>query len=117
MKPASTSDWPISEQGLVDEAIEEFILASEDSSLTLECHSIISKAYRLKKNYPEAERSLESCLGRVQDGSPEQLALEYDLATLYEDKGDAPRALSVFQRIWARNPDYRDVGKKIAQLT
>jgi tetratricopeptide (TPR) repeat protein len=105
------------DQGLVDEAIEEFILASEDSSLTLECHSIISKAYRLKKNYPEAERSLESCLGRVQDGSPEQLALEYDLATLCEDKGDAPRALSVFQRIWARNPDYRDVGKKIAQLT
>jgi tetratricopeptide (TPR) repeat protein len=104
------------DQGLVDEAIEEFILASEDSSLTLECTSIISKAYRLKKNYPEAEKSLEICLGRVQDGSPEQLALEYELATLYEDKGDAPRALSLFQRILARNPGYRDVGKKIAQL-
>ena len=38
------------DQGLVDEAIEEFILASEDGSRTLECYSIISKAYRLKTN-------------------------------------------------------------------
>jgi tetratricopeptide (TPR) repeat protein len=104
------------DQGLVDEAIEELVLASEDSSRTLECYSIISKAYRLKKNYPEAEKSLESCLVRVQDGSPEQFALEYELASLFEDKGDAPRALALYQQIMARNPAYRDVGKKIAQL-
>ena len=104
------------DQGLVDEAIEELVLASEDSSRTLECYSIISKAYRLKKNYPEAEKLLESCLVRVQDGSPEQFALEYELASLFEDKGDAPRALALYQQIMARNPGYRDVGKKIAQL-
>ncbi|OGD19499.1 MAG: hypothetical protein A2W03_01125 [Candidatus Aminicenantes bacterium RBG_16_63_16] len=104
------------DQGLVDEAIEEFILASEDGSRTLECYSIISKAYRLKRNYSEAEKSLESCLGRVKDGSPERFALEYELATLFEDKGDAARALALYQQIMARNPGYRDVGKKIAQL-
>jgi tetratricopeptide (TPR) repeat protein len=104
------------DQGLVDEAIEELVLASEDSSRTLECYSIISKAYRLKKNYPEAEKSIESCLVRVQDGSPEQFALEYELASLFEDKGDAPRALALYQQIMARNPGYRDVGKKVAQL-
>ena len=104
------------DQGLVDEAIEEFVLASEDSSRTLECYSIISKAYRLKRNYVEAEKSLESCLGRVKDGSPERFALEYELATLFEDKGDAARALALYQQIMARNPGYRDVGRKIAQL-
>ncbi len=104
------------DQGLIDEAIEEFVLASEDSSRTLECQSIISKAYRLKKNYNEAEKSLEMCLGRVKDDSPEQYALEYELAGLYEDKGDTPRALALYQQIMNRNPSYRDVGKKIAQL-
>lgn len=104
------------DQGLVDEAIEEFVLASEDSSRTVECHSIISKAYRLKKNYAEAEKSLKLCLNLVKDGSPEHLALRYELAALYEDKGDAPRALALYQQLMARNPGYRDVAKKIAQL-
>lgn len=104
------------EQGLVEEAIEEFLLASEDSSRTMECYSIISKAYRLSKNFDEAVKSLERCLGQAKDGSPEHVALEYELASLYEEKGDVEEALALYRQIRARNPGYRDVGEKIARL-
>jgi tetratricopeptide (TPR) repeat protein len=104
------------EQGLVEEAIEEFLLASEDSSRTMECYSIISKAYRLTKNFDEAVKSLERCLGQAKDGSPEHLALEYELASLYEEKGDVEKALALYRQIRTRNPGYRDVGERIARL-
>jgi tetratricopeptide (TPR) repeat protein len=105
------------EQGLVEEAIEEFLLASEDSSRSLECYSIISKAYRMSRRYDEAAKSLEKCLGQTKEGSPEYVALEYELASLYEERGDVPNALAIYQKIRAHHPGYRDVGERIARLS
>jgi tetratricopeptide (TPR) repeat protein len=104
------------EQGLVDEAIEEFLLASEDSTRSLECYSIISKAYRQIGNFDEAAKWLEKSLGLVKASSPENLALEYELATLHEEKGDHAKALELYQKIRKRQPGYRDVGEKINRL-
>jgi lipopolysaccharide biosynthesis regulator YciM len=105
------------EQGLVDEAIEEFLLASEDSSRSLECHSIISKAYRMSRRYDEAAKSLERCLAQAKEGSPEYVALEYELASLHEEKGDVSGALAIYRKIRAHHPGYRDVGERIARLS
>jgi tetratricopeptide (TPR) repeat protein len=105
------------EQGLIEEAIEEFLLASEDPGRALDCYSIISKAYKQNNNFAEAQKWLGKSMELVKNGSTEQFALLYELASLYEDNGDRNKALEVFRQIKAWNPKYRDVRKKISSLS
>ncbi|MEW5900971.1 MAG: tetratricopeptide repeat protein [Acidobacteriota bacterium] len=100
------------EQGLFDEAVEEFLLASEDPARVLECYSIIGKAYREKGDFDEAQKWLEKSLSLVNEGTPEYFALLYELASLYEEKRDRPRALELFRRVKDWNPAYREVNRK-----
>ncbi len=105
------------EQGLTEEAIEEFLLASEDPARALDCYSIISKAFKQNKDFTEAQKWLEKSMGLVREGAPEYFALLYELASLHEDNGDRVKALEVFQQIKDWNPKYRDVRKKISSLS
>ncbi|MGB7296388.1 MAG: tetratricopeptide repeat protein [Candidatus Aminicenantales bacterium] len=104
------------EQGLIEEAIEEFLLASEDPARALDCYSIISKAFKENNNFAEAKTWLEKSLELVNDGSAAHFALLYELASLHEDNGERIRALELFQRIKDWNPKYRDVRKKVSRL-
>jgi len=105
------------EQGLIEEAIEEFLLASEDPGRALDCYSIISKAYKQNNNFAEARTWLEKSMKLVKDGSAEHFALLYELASLHEDNGERVKALEVFQQVKSWNPKYRDVKKKISTLS
>lgn len=104
------------EQNLIDEAVEELVLASEDPGRALECYSIIGKAYRKKKDFEEAEKWLKECLKIVTQGSEEFFALQYELASLYEEKGDREKARSLYDQIRHWNAAYRDVGEKLKSL-
>jgi tetratricopeptide (TPR) repeat protein len=104
------------EQGLFDEAIEELLLASEEPGRALECYSIISKTYRKKNDLEEAGKWLQECLKLVPEKSQEFYFLEYDLASLYEDKGDNQKALELYQKIKDWNAGYRDVRQKVKSL-
>jgi tetratricopeptide (TPR) repeat protein len=105
------------EQGLLAEAIEEFLLASEDPGRALECYSIISKAYKMDNNPDEALYWLEKSLGLVEVGSAGHFALLYELAAFHEDSGDRQKALELYRRIKAWNPRFRDVHNKVEALS
>jgi len=105
------------EQGLFEEAVEEFLLASEDAGRTMECYSIISKAYREKGDWDEALKWLEESRKRVKEWTDEDFALEYERALILENKGDQTRALEIFQKIKGWNPKYRDVRRKVKSLS
>ncbi len=105
------------EQGLIEEAIEEFLLASEDPARALDCYSIISKAFKQEDNLNEAKKWLEKSLELVGEGSAEHFALVYELASIYEDNGEKDKALELFQRINNWNPKYRDTRKKVSRLS
>jgi tetratricopeptide (TPR) repeat protein len=105
------------EQGLFDEAIEELLLASEEPGRALECYSIISKTYRKKNDLEEAGKWLQECLKLVPEKSEEFYFLEYDLASLHEDKGDRQKALGLYQKIKDWNAGYRDVRQKVKSLS
>ncbi len=105
------------EQGLIEEAIEEFLLASEDPARALDCYSIISKAFKQEDNLNEAKKWLEKSLELVGEGSAEHFALLYELASIYEDNGEKDKALELFQRINNWNPKYRDTRKKVSRLS
>jgi len=105
------------EQGLVQEAIEEFLLASEDPGRALECASIISKAYKQSNNYIEALNWLGKSLALVATGSAEQFAILYELASVHEDNGDRHKALELYERVRDWNPAYREVQNKVDKLS
>jgi tetratricopeptide (TPR) repeat protein len=104
------------DQGLFDEAIEEFLLASEEPGRTLECYSIISKTYLQKNDPDEALQWLQKCLNLVKEGADEFYFLEYELALLHEDKGEKQKALELYRKVKDWNPGYRDVQQKIKTL-
>ena len=105
------------EQGLLDEAIEEFNLASKDKNLILECLTLISHCYKQKGNLEESERWLNRAIKLVAPGTDQYFALMFDLGMIYEDAGDKEKALSIYRDIQSWNPTYRGVAEKIALLS
>jgi len=104
------------EQGLIDEAIEEFKLASKDKSRTVECYTVISNCYRQKKDFQEATKWLKKALKIAEEGSDWFFALKYELASLYEDLKEVEMALGLYNEIKKWNSEYKDVAKKIKIL-
>jgi len=104
------------EQGLLDEAIEEFKLASKDKSRTVECYTVISNCYRQKKDTKEAAKWLAKALKITKEGSDWFYALKYELASIYEEMKETEKALVLYSEIKKWNPEYKDVDSKIKIL-
>ncbi len=101
------------EQGLLDEAIEEFKLASKDKSRTVECYTVISNCYRQKKDSKEAVKWLEKALKITEEGSDWFYALKYELGSTYEEMKENEKAFDLYSEIKKWNPEYKDVDRKI----
>jgi tetratricopeptide (TPR) repeat protein len=104
------------EQGLIDEAIEEFKLASLDPERAMDCFSLISRCLKKKKNLPEAVRWMEQALDLTEEGSDQHFVLTYDLAVLYEDLNENQRALDLYREVKAWNATHRNVAKRLRIL-
>jgi tetratricopeptide (TPR) repeat protein len=104
------------EQGLIDEAIEEFKLASLDPERAMDCFSLISRCLKKKKNLPEAVRWMEQALNLTEEGSDQHFVLTYDLAVLYEDLNENQRALDLYREVKAWNATHRNVAKRLKIL-
>lgn len=101
------------EQGLLDEAIEEFKLASKDKSRTVECYTVISNCYRQKKDSREAAKWLEKALKITKEGSDWFYALKYELASIYEELKEIEKAFTLYTEIKKWNSEYKDIHRKI----
>jgi tetratricopeptide (TPR) repeat protein len=105
------------EQDLFDDAIEEFKLASMESSPSVECYSLISNCYRKKKNFQEALNWLEKALKLSEKDSNLSLALKYELASCYEELKEMDKAIAIYNEIKNLDSEYRDVAQKIKELS
>ncbi|HNS06195.1 MAG TPA: tetratricopeptide repeat protein, partial [Candidatus Saccharicenans sp.] len=104
------------EQGLVDEAIEEFNIAAKDKNLILECLTLISHSHRLKGNLEEAESWLNRAIKLVAPGTDQYFALMFDLGMIYEQSKEYDKALSIYRDIQSWNPTYQSVSERINRL-
>jgi tetratricopeptide (TPR) repeat protein len=104
------------EQGLIDEAIEEFKLASLDPERAMDCFSLISRCLKKKKNLPEAVRWMEQALDLTEEGSDQHFVLMYDLAVLYEDLNENQKAIDLYREVKAWNATHRNVAKRLKIL-
>ncbi len=105
------------EQGLMDEAIEECKLAAQSDRLAVDSSSIISFCYRQKKEFNKAMEWINKALESAKEGTEQSYALKYDLASLYEDMEENEEALKLFRGIMEWNNHYRDVARKVEELS
>ncbi len=104
------------EQGLYAEAVNELTLAAKDRLRALECYSIISRCYRLQREYIDAEKWLREALQLAKEGTDGFYSLEYELAALYEENRDREHALRLYKDVSRWNPAYRAVADKVKGL-
>lgn len=104
------------EQGLWDEALEEFKLASQDSSLAVDCYLVMSLCYREKKDFQEAMRWLGEALEIAGEDTAQAFSLKYELACLYEELNDYLKAMQIFIEVKKWKSDYRDVNTRLKEL-
>jgi tetratricopeptide (TPR) repeat protein len=104
------------EQGLIEEAIQELKLASQDEKRVVECYSVLSHCYRQKKDFQEAVKWVEKALKLSDKDSSQSFDLKYELASLYEELKETKKAINIYNEINKWNAEYRDVAKRIENL-
>jgi tetratricopeptide (TPR) repeat protein len=104
------------EEGLIDEAIDEFKLASRDKNLAIECFSVISNCHKKKKDFEEAIKWKEKAVQHSEEESGQYYALKYELASIHEEQGDSEKALALYNEIHEWNSGYKDVSQKMIAL-
>jgi tetratricopeptide (TPR) repeat protein len=110
------------EMGLMEEAIKEYqdainaVAPHDGSRRFFQCANLLGHCF-VEKGMPNLavmwfRRALET-RGLLDE---EKQGLWYELAHAYEADGDADKAFKYFEKIYAENVDYRDVGKRLERL-
>jgi len=104
------------EMGLVDDAINEFEVAVKGKKRACTALNMIAMCH-LERGKPELaltyfQRALDS-EGR---GPAEELALNYEIGSVYEQMGQLDRALTAYEAVAARDRAYRGISGKLELL-
>ncbi|AKT43014.1 tetratricopeptide repeat protein [Chondromyces crocatus] len=108
------------EMGLLPDAIREFELAARDPGRECVCQSMIGVIHLQSNNIDAAIDAFILGLRATHKTVEQELALNYEIASAYEMRGDRDQALYYFQRVMRLNPNYNDprgtVGDRVRRL-
>lgn len=102
------------EMGLLPDAIREFELATRDPGRECVCQSMIGVIHLQMGNVEAAIDAFILGLRAQQKTVEQELALNYEIASAYETRGDRGQALYYFQRVSRLNPTYNDPRGNVA---
>lgn len=105
------------EMGLFEKAIRDFEKASKDPSLRFESYTRLGLCFSALGEFKEACRYLEKALKLPGRSEEEYRGLLYDLALAHEGAGHLERALELFKKIYDEDKGFREVEKKVAELS
>jgi len=104
------------EMGLLPDAIAEFELAAKDPVRQCMCCAMAGMIHLEQGDLVAAARSFRAGLDAQQKTADQEFSLCYELGNIAEVEGKKGDALSWFQRISKKDPNYRDVKQRIAAL-
>jgi tetratricopeptide (TPR) repeat protein len=105
------------EMGLLPDAVGAFETAGRDAARECMCFAMIGMIYLEQNQLDRAAEAYVRALSAGQKTVEQEMSLYYDLGNVYEMKGKNQDALYYFQKIARRDPGYRDVTDRIAQLS
>ena len=105
-----------SEMGLLNEAIQEFKISAGSDSRFIDSRTMLSVCYRKKGMIPEVIKVLEEALGDARCDDSQQRWITYDLANVYEEQERTEEALTLYTKIYDKDPAFKDVGRRVDKL-
>ena len=102
------------EMMLLEPAMEEFKKAMRDPERTLECCSMLSICETSQGNLDAAAEWLRQGIDAPGFPPEDAIGLRYDLGEILLQQGRRDEALEQFQLVSEIDPDYREVGQKLA---
>jgi len=105
------------EMGLLKEAIGEFEVAAHDPAYFVEACTMIGVCATELGKLEEAGAWYQKALVAPDLTPDARTALRYELASVFERTGDIEQAVGLFAEIQNHDPDFRDVGARLAALT
>ncbi|MEE4272631.1 MAG: tetratricopeptide repeat protein [Thermoanaerobaculales bacterium] len=105
------------EMGLLKEAIGEFEVAAHDPTFFVEACTMIGVCATELGQLDEAGAWYQKALVAPDLTPDARTALRYELASVFERTGDVEQAVNLFAEIQNHDPDFRDVGARLAALT
>ncbi|CAN5452998.1 hypothetical protein BH20ACI1_BH20ACI1_10040 [soil metagenome] len=110
------------EMGLMEEAIREFqdainlIEKNDQTRRFFQCSNLLGHCFMEKQMPNLALMWFKRCLDVAGLEDEEKQALYYELGSSYEAGGDKEKAVEYFEKLYAENVDFRDVGKRLENL-
>lgn len=104
------------EMGLLDEAIAEFKIASNDTDRIADCASMIGLTLMGKRDFAAAIEVYRKALAQTSPKAQEALGLSYELAEAYIGNGNLHEAYKLFARVRDVDASFRDVRRRAKEL-
>ena len=104
------------EMGLLDDAIGEFRTALDGPNHKLQCLHMLGLCALDLGRPADAVAHLEQALAGPELPVEQQTALRFDLGRAHEALGEKARARAVWETVAAADPDFADVGDRLANL-
>jgi tetratricopeptide (TPR) repeat protein len=105
------------EMDLLAEAIREYQFASKSPKYQARALEMIGLCFLKQNQASLAIKQLNKGLQAVGDNTAEALGIKYNLGLAYEMAGDTDKARSAFEDVYVEDVTFRDVAKKIEQLS
>jgi tetratricopeptide (TPR) repeat protein len=96
------------EMDLVQDAIDEFLLAARDPKRECVCQHMIGMIHRSQGNVNGAIDAFIKGLHAEHKTSEQEVSLYYELGDAYESKGNGSEALYYFRKVAHRSPNHDD---------
>lgn len=104
------------EMGLIDDAISEFSVASQDGNKAVESLTMIGLCMVEKGQYSEAINRFKDALHSPGIGDQESTGLYFEMGNVYEKLEDLTEALFYFKKVYKRDNKFRDVTTRLKAL-
>ncbi len=105
------------EMGLTEDAIREFETAARDPKRECVCRSMIGMIQMERGNVNEAIDAFMRGLHSHVKSAEQETVLSFEIGVAYEQKKMHREALSYFQKVMRREPNYRDVQERVRRLS
>jgi tetratricopeptide (TPR) repeat protein len=99
-----------------DVAIEHFKAAMEDPKREVFALSMIGECCEALGDSAEAIRCYQDALKRPGGTPAEATQLYFQLGNVFYNLGDHSEALYYFERVIKRDPNFRDIGRRLAEV-
>ena len=104
------------EMGLMEDAIKEFRIASDDPSNKTRCCKVIAECYMDSGDCGNAKKELEKLMSSLTSDQEEYHEVKYALADVYEKNGEYGHALELYSEIYSEDAGFRDVARKVGTI-